>query len=111
MCELETYYIGTDLKFKIEITASGFSMDDDDFSITLICGQEKVEYEKGDLFQDGNGDWYILIDTSQFKNGILKMVVTAEVPDEDFSGTDSLRTEMTMVNLCKLQYGQSYGLS
>lgn len=109
--ELDNYYIGTELKYRVDITAEGFSMNDDDFTITLICGQKKVEYQKGDLVQDDDENWYILIDTTQFKDGTLKMIVKAQVPDEDFSGGDSLRTEVAAVDLCKLKYGQSYGLS
>lgn len=107
---LDNYYIGTELKFRLEIQAEGFDMDDDDFTVTLICGQKKKVYAKGDLVQDEQNNWYILINTNEFRDGTLRMVVKAEVPDLDFSD-DSKRTEVAVVDLCKLSYGQSYGLS
>ena len=45
-------WVGTELKFAIDITASGFSMEDDDFKVVLRRGQKEVEYSKSDLVND-----------------------------------------------------------
>lgn len=94
----DSYYIGTDLKFFIQIEATGFSMDDDEYSIVLRCNGREV---KGDVVEGDNGEHYLIVDSSQFGSGTLKMIVYAEVPDEDFP--DGARTEVASIDLCELR--------
>lgn len=98
MASTSTYYVGTDLKFLISIEASGFSMDEDHYSIVLRCGGKEVP---GDVVEGDNNEHYLIIDSSQFSSGTLKMIVYAEVPDEDFP--DGARTEVAAIDLCELK--------
>ena len=52
----EKYYIGTDLKFLINIEAEGFSMDDDDYEIELRCNNRTARVEKEDSVDRHNFD-------------------------------------------------------
>lgn len=97
---MESYYVGTDLKFKIDINAQGFSMQDDDFYITLAQGNYIVNVPKEKLVQN-NGDFYLLVDTTSFKSGTIRMITTAMVPDDDFD--TGFRREVVAVDLCTLK--------
>ena len=94
----DSYYVGTDLKFLVNITASGFSMDDDEYTIVLRCNGKEVQ---GDVVEGENNEHYLLVDTSQFGSGLLKMIVYADVPDEDFP--DGTRREVASFDLCDLK--------
>jgi len=98
---MESFYVGTDLKFKITLTATGFSQADDDYTIHLTCGKEKRVIHKSDILED-DGDYYLVIDTSTFPSGVLRMTVFAEVEDESFD--DVIRTETASIDLCQLKY-------
>ena len=93
-------YIGEELKYAVRITASGFSMDGDDFEIVVSCGSRKRTYAKEDLLLDLQGNYYLAIDTSEFKKGDLYATVYAYVPDDDFP--DGKRTEIYKTKLTTL---------
>lgn len=97
---MEQYYVGTDLKFKINLSAAGFSMDEDDFLIEIFCSSKRMEYKKEDLIDSTDG-YYLVIDTTQFPAGQMKMVVTAFVPDEDIPG--GVRKEVGVCDLCTIK--------
>lgn len=97
----DRYYIGTELKFAFTITADGFDMDTDDYEITLSCGGKRLPVPKEDIV-DGEDGHYLLVDTSQFPSGTLRMVVTAQVPDDDFG--DGMRAEVAALDLCIIQH-------
>ena len=97
----DSYYIGTDLKYLIQIEAEGFSMDDDNYTIVLRCNGREITVPKEDIVEGDNDDHYLLVDTSQFGSGMLKMIVYAEVPDDNFS--DGARTEVASFDLCELK--------
>ena len=79
----QSYYIGTDLKFNVNITASGFNQDTDPYTITVYCGNRKIVFTQDDVVVDG-ANHYILVNTDLLKTGTMKFVVTAEVNDDDF---------------------------
>ena len=85
-------YIGSELKYKVVIAAAGFDIDRDDFQIECICGSKKKLYQKKDILLDGQGNYYLAVDTTGFKKGTLYAVTTMYIPDEDFP--DGLRTEV-----------------
>lgn len=97
----EEYYIGTELKYAIALSCPGFSQATDDYTITLRCNNKEVVIPKEEVIDGGNNDYYIVIDTSVFRKGQLKMIVTAEVEDEDLP--DGHRTEIAVKNLCWLK--------
>lgn len=98
---MDNYYVGNDLKFLISITAQGFSMDNDNYSIVLRCGNKEVEVSKDDIVTDNSGNHYLCIDSKPFGKGTLQMIVYADVPDDDFE--DGTRREVEVLNLCKLE--------
>ena len=98
---MENAYIGTELKFIIEITADGFSMVDDNFTVLLKRGGFSKLFEKGDLIQDDEDNFYVCFDSAEFGKGLITAVVTAYVPDEDFD--DGFRTEVQKFDLIKIE--------
>lgn len=96
----DNYYVGTDLKFAITLTAEGFDMDDDSYHIVVVCGDKRVTVDKSDIVSDGS-DHFLLIDTSQFGPGIVRMIVYADVPDSAFS--DGTRREVAAMDLCQIK--------
>lgn len=95
-----TDYLGEELKYAVDITATGFSMADDDFDIVITVGNKSETYNKLDLVVDDQGTYYIMIDTTVFKKGDMYATVYAYVPDPDFD--DGIRTEIDKVKLTKL---------
>ena len=93
----ENVILGTKLKYVVEITADGFSMMDDNFTITLKSGQVVKEYTKSQLVQGDDDKFYLCFDTKDFGRGLIKATVTAYVPDEYFE--DGYRTEIEKINL------------
>lgn len=96
-------FVGTELKFKIDIEAEGFSMENDDFNVVIQRRNVKKTFQKSDLVNDGEGNYYVCFDTAEFGVGTISAVVTAYVPDTDFP--DGLRTEvyaMDLVNINKV---------
>ena len=93
----EKAFIGTELKFKIDIEASGFSMVDDDFNIIIKKRNIEKRFEKVDLVDDGQGNYYVCFDSAEFGTGTISAIVTAYVPDTDFP--DGFRTEVFEMDL------------
>ena len=90
-------YLGTELKFAITITAGGFSMQEDDFSVEFknTSNGNSVKLSKSELVSDG--ELYLaLVDTTALGAGIVRVVTTAFVPDADFD--DGLRTEVNVID-------------
>ncbi len=96
----EGYYIGSDLKFAIDIKAKGFDMATDDFDIELRCGSVCQKVTEEEITFDSEGQCYLLVDTTKFPEGILKMKVTAHVPDDDFPS--HRRREVGYLDLCRI---------
>lgn len=99
---LQGHYIGSDLKFAIDIKAEGFDMASDEFKLELRCGSVSHEVSEEELAHDSEGQCYLLVDTTEFPTGILKMIVTAYVPDEDFP--NGVRREVGQVDLCRINH-------
>lgn len=93
----EPMYVGADLKFLVELTAPGFDMDDDDFTIELKGRSASKTFSKEDLVTDGEGNWYCCFNSTAFGAGVIQVVITAYVPDDDFE--DGYRTEINKYNL------------
>lgn len=93
-------YLGTKLKYLVTIQSSGFSMDRDDFDITLKRGGVSRTFAKSELVSDGE-DYYLVFDTTDFGAGALEASVTARVPDEDFP--DGIRTEVHKFRLTTIK--------
>ena len=88
------------MKFVVDISASGFSMVDDDFTVTLKRGSTQRTFAKDDLVMDENHTFYVCFDSSEFGKGVIDAIVTAYVPDSDFE--DGLRTEVYKFKLINI---------
>ena len=95
------YYIGTDLKFKITLTAEGFDQGRDNYEIDFYCGDGHKHFTQDDVVKGTDGNFYIFIPTSDFTPGITKMVITAYIPDRDISG--GVRKEIESIILGPLK--------
>lgn len=93
-------YIGTKLKYLVDIVAPGFSMFEDDFDIELTCGTKSLSFKKADLIVDENNKYYLCFDSEDFGPGIVQAKITAYVPDADFD--EGVRDEVIKFDLVKL---------
>lgn len=93
-------YLGTKLKYLVNITAPGFSMADDQFEITVSRGTKKKVFDKNALVLR-NGNYYLCFDSAELGTGEVTATVKAYVPDADFP--DRFRTEVFKVNLVKVR--------
>lgn len=93
---MEKAYLGTELKFLVEIEAGGFSMENDDFTVTIKRGSKQKVFEKADLARVDD-KFYVCFDSAELGSGMIQAIVTAYVPDTDFP--DGLRTEVFVMDL------------
>jgi hypothetical protein len=100
MAQEDRYYLGSDLKFKIEITAAGFDQATDDYTVDLYCGNKKIAYTRADIVEQA-GDYYLLVNTSLLKPGIMKLVITAMVPDNTFASGVRREVEVKTIGVIK----------
>lgn len=91
------YYIGTDLKFKITLTADGFDQSRDDYDIDFYCGTQVKHYNQSHMITGSDGFHYLCIKTDDLAPGMMKMVITAHIPDRDFS--EGVRKEIESITL------------
>lgn len=77
---------GTGLKFAVNMTADGFSMDEDDWTITVTRGNNKIVFDKTNSIQDERGQWYICFHSDILGPGQCNIIYDALVPDSDFEG-------------------------
>lgn len=93
-----TIYQGTELKFALDIDIEGFSMDSDDFKVTIKNTKSEITIPKSEMLLTENDEWLFTVDTAQMGTGDYYVIVTAYVPDTDFE--DGLRTEVQKQLLC-----------
>lgn len=90
---MERYYVGTELKFALTITSTGFDMDTDAWTAYIICGRKSIICSKNNnAVIDDQGQWYILVDSQYLGAGKYFLVVAIDVPDDDFD--DGYRHEV-----------------
>ena len=96
-CHREWYYKGTDLKYQVTLSATGFSQVTDEYDLDFYCGGSHKHFDQDDLVHNIQGQYFLLIPTSDVNTGSMRLVITLHVPDEDFqSGT---RDEVTVTEL------------
>lgn len=94
-------YIGTKLKYIIEIGSSGFSMESDRFTVDIMRGNNAMHFEKYDMETDDQGNWYVCFDTLALGTGRVTAKVTAYVPDDDYE--DGFRVEVQKIDLVNIK--------
>ena len=77
-------YPGTDLKFKVTAQITGFTMEQDDFSIIIKNGFGQVKYivKKNEMLRDDAGGFYFTMD--QVQQGTYYATFKAHREDTDF---------------------------
>ena len=98
---MEGAFVGTELKFRIEIEAGGFSMVNDNFTVTIKRGSKQRVFEKADLARDADDNFYVCFDSAEFGGGMIQAVITAYVPDAAFP--DGFRTEVYAMDLVNVK--------
>lgn len=98
MEETRPIYVGTELKYTLNIETEGFSMDTDDFKIIVRSSHGTIEIPKSQMILTDNDEYLFTVDTSELGAGDYYVSVVAYVPDTDFD--DGLRTEVTKQLLC-----------
>lgn len=98
-----TAFVGTEVKYLVNIESCGFDMVADDFEITIKRGTTSRTFHKNDLIEEvitipeEVHNFYLCFDTSYFGPGVLTAIVKAYVPDNDFP--DGYRTEIEKFDL------------
>ena len=90
------YYYGSDLKFQIAVSATGFSQDCDNYDIDIYSGDKHLSFNQDNVISS-DGKFYLPLPSSELRPGQLRMVITAYVPDTDFEG--GVRKEKAVQNL------------
>ena len=100
MAELEKrmIYQGTELKFLLDITSMGFNMVDDDFFIVVKNMKGSITIPKEDMVLTEDDKFIFTVNTATLGTGDYYVIVTAQVPDEDFD--DGFRQEVQKALLC-----------
>jgi len=109
---MATFYKGDEVKFAIELTAQGFSMDDDNFDIEVSSPKASVKASKSTpapenalvIFKDNEEEpatWYAIVATSKLNPGDLRVIATAYVPDTE--GPDGVRRQSDIKTLGTLK--------
>ena len=93
----EKAYIGSDVKFIVEPTSTGFNKLTDDFEVLLKKGNVTKLFHKSDMVVDAQNNYYICFNTAEFGKGLIQAIVTAHVPDSDFE--DGYRDEVDKLDL------------
>ena len=94
-CKDNKIYEGTKLKYLLNIEGDGFDMDAENFDVTFVGEKGTVKIRKSDMVSNGNGKYYVLVNTALLGAGVLKAVVTAHISDPDFP--DGLRDEVYVI--------------
>ncbi len=121
------FFKGSEIKFAIELTAQGFSMDADDFDIEVTGTKGSIRGNKGNTTGDENiiifrepelpdsssdssssssepapaGTWYAIINSDVFDKGEMKVIGTAYIPDAN--ANDGVRTDIAVASLGNLK--------
>jgi len=116
---MNTFYKGTEIKFKVDLQCAGFSMAEDNFQLNIVSGKTSVTIEH--LYEDTIGgfhedvvvtpegcgslskvgdDFYAYVDTNVLAVGAVKVIATAQV--DDSGATGGKRQEVAVCQLCNL---------
>ena len=90
---------GEEAKYNIRIEREGFTMQDDDFRLTLVWGMkgDHLVIQKSQMMEDEAGNWLFTFPTKEM-TGMVTAVCEYDVPDSDYA--DGFRTEREEQPLC-----------
>lgn len=99
--EVRPIYVGTKLKYTVDIQSEGFSMADDDFAVVIKTTRNEKTITKADMKITAGEEYLFTIDTDELGTGDYTIYTIAYVPDEDFD--DGKRKEVTKQILCTVK--------
>lgn len=92
-----TWFVGSTLKFAINIERKGFNMLWDGWRVTVTRGDKQIVCDRdNNSISDEDNQWYFLVDTKELGVGTYKIKVEIDVPDDDFPE-----------KVCREVYGQN----
>lgn len=96
--ETKPIYVGTRLKFVVDIVSEGFSMDTDDFKVVIRSTKAEKVIPKSEMLVTEDEKYLFTVDTLEMGTGDYTVSTFAYVPDADFG--DGVRIEVTKQLLC-----------
>ena len=96
--ETKPIYVGTRLKFVVDIVTEGFSMNTDDFKVVIKTTKTEKVIPKSEMLVTEDEKYLFTVDTLELGTGDYVVSTFAYVPDTDFD--DDVRIEVTKQLLC-----------
>ena len=90
----EAIFYGETPKYRLDIQADS-PMSDFDFEVNLTCGDKTLVVKKKDMRATEDGGYILCLDTQLLGAGVVKAVVCAYFPDNDFP--DGVRKEIHVI--------------
>ena len=111
---MANFYQGQEIKFKLDIVADGFSMDNDPFDVQVTSGRTSVSGSKTIAYDSGNEntakqgseevcitksdeDWWVVAKTDTLATGSMRVIITAHITDT--SAYDGVRNDISVNQL------------
>lgn len=95
-------YVGTGLKWAVNMTCEGFDMNEDEWKIIVSRGSKTIEYTpETATYDDTEDQWYICLDSAELGPGNAIITFVAYVVDNDFP--NGIRTEVAEYNLINIR--------
>ena len=90
--------LGSEIKLNLNIQPiGGYTMDDYDFTVEVYCKAKNSVLLPKDKTVRLNANNYLLpLDTQELGHGVIKIKLTAFLPDKDF--VDNIRTEVVFID-------------
>lgn len=96
--ETKPIYVGTRLKFVVDIVTECFSMGTDDFKVVIKSTKSEKVIPKCEMLVTEDEKYLFTVDTLEMGTGDYVVSTFAYVPDTDFD--DGVRIEVTKQLLC-----------
>lgn len=89
--------LGSEIKLNLNIEpVSGYTMDYFDFVAEVYCKEKNsIVLTKDKTIRVDSNNYLLPIDTQDLGHGVIKVKVTAFIPDKDFA--DDVRTEVVFI--------------
>lgn len=97
----EYAFEGTDLKILVELTATDFDMDQDDWRVGIKCRNKIIKVIPKEEAIRGDDGWFVTVKAEEMKPGDIEVVGYADIPDEDFD--TNIRREVEKDSLLRYE--------
>ena len=80
----ERGFLKSKYKYAVNMEAEGFDMNTDDWKIVVSRGPKFLVFDKtNSVYDSGEDQWYIIVDTDQLGPGQSYISFEAKIPDTD----------------------------